>query len=144
MNDNKHKLQKGDYVTCQSVSAYLCYNKWVDQNSPAHSVEFKHCTVSPRRGELARVLAIAPHNTRDDNADLLALCRLVKRDELTLVSANSLQYNKTITDTINIRLKNEVIDMAAKCIQTYGNCKTDKAVECAKIVLDIFKEYKQC
>lgn len=75
---------------------------------------------------------------------MLALFRLVKRDELTLVSANSLKYDKTITDTINTRLQNEMIYEAAKCIQTYGNCKIDKAVECAKIVLDIFKEYKLC
>ena len=144
MADKKHKLQKGDYATCHSVAAYLCYNKWVEHNAPAHSVEFQHYAVSPRVGELVRVLAIAPHNTRDSNADLLALCRLVKRDSLTLVSVNSLKYNKTVTDTICTRLQNEAIYGASRYIQAFTICDEDKAVECAKRVLDIFKEYKQC
>ena len=144
MADKKHKLQKGDYATCHSVAAYLCYNKWVEQNAPAHTVEFQHYAVSPHVGELVRVLAIAPHNMSDSNADLLALCRLVKRDALTLVSVNSLQYNKTVTDTIGTRLQNESIYAASRYIQTFTNCDMDKAVECAKRVLDIFKEYKQC
>ena len=144
MADKKHKLQAGDYATCHSVAAYLCYNKWVEQNAPAHSVEFQHYAVSPRVGELVRVLAIAPHNTSDSNADLLALCRLVKRDALTLVSVNSLQYNKTVTDTIGTRLQNEAIYAASRYIQTFTTCDMDKAVACAKRVLDIFKEYKQC
>lgn len=144
MNDKKHKLQKGDYATCHSESAYLCYNKWVEQNAPAHSVEFNHQTLSPRIGELVRVLAIAPHNTSDSNADLLALCRLVKRDALTLVSVDSLEYNMTVTETVDAKLRNEAIYAAAKYVQAYTNCSINKAVECTKHVLTIFKEYKQC
>lgn len=140
----KHKLQKGDYATCHSESAYLCYDKWVKQNAPAYSVEFQHYAVSPHVGELVRVLAIAPHNMGDSNADLLALCRLVKRDALTLVSVGSLQYNKTVTDTVSTRLPNEAIYAASRYIQTFTTCDMDKAVACAKRVLDIFKEYKQC
>lgn len=144
MADKKHKLQAGDYATCHSVAAYLCYNKWVEQNAPAHSAEFQHYAVSPRVGELVRVLAIAPHNMSDSNADLLALCRLVKRDALTLVSVGNLQYNKTVTDTIGTRLQNEAIYAASRYIQSFTTCDMDKAVACAKRVLDIFKEYKQC
>lgn len=144
MSKNEHKLQKGDYATCHSVAAYLCYNKWVEQNAPTHSVEFNHQTLSPRVGELVRVLAITPHNTSDSKAGLLALCRLVKRDALTLVDVNSLQYNKPISDIINTKLQSEVVYAASRYIQTFTNCDMDKAVACAKRVLDIFKEYKQC
>ena len=140
----KHIWKEGDYAVTQGIVGYLCYDKWVEQNAPLHAKEFHHCTVSPRVGELVRVVAVAPHNTSDSKASLLALCRLVKRDRLTLVDANTLQYKASIGEAINTILQNEAIYGAARYIQAYCNCDMDKAMACAKRVQAIFKEYNIC
>lgn len=137
----KHSWKEGDYATTQGVASYLCYDKWVEQNAAQYTKEYHSHTVSPRVGELVRVLAIAPHNTSDSNSSILALCRLVKRDALTLVDVDTLEYNTSISEAVSTRLQNEAYYAAARYIQTYCNCEMDKAIACAKRVAAILKEY---
>lgn len=137
----KHSWKEGDYATTQGVASYLCYDEWVKQNASLYAEEFHRQASSPRIGELVRVLAVAPHNLSDSNSCILALCRLVKRDILTLVDVDTLEYNTSISEAVSTRLQNEAYYAAARYIQTYCNCKMDKAIACAKRVAAILKEY---
>ena len=138
---DKHLWKKGDYATIKGVAAYLCYDKWVEQNAVQYTEEFHRIAISPRVGELVRVLAVAPHNSSDSNAATLVLCRLIKRDALTLVDVDALEYESSLSEVINTTLQTEAIVGVARYIQVYCDCKMDKAIACAKRVAAIFKRY---